>query len=185
MNNTIHKRLFIGVPMDEHCQQQINAAVLLLRDDKNIRWIAAHNRHLTLTFLGATRDADLLALQKSFAETYTTVIPFDFVLTQLTRFPDVRGHIFAAVNEVSPELLQLYQRTRSLLDRCHIPFEEREYRPHITLGRIRSQRQLHVHFDQRIAFTLHIDRVCLYESVATQDSREYQVLAQIPLAKNN
>lgn len=182
MNNTPHKRLFIGIPVDAVCQQQLDAVLApwLSRDD--IRWTAAHNRHLTLAFLGATADAGLQTLRKYFTDAYTSVHPFRFELNLLARFPDTRGNILAAINSPSAELLQLYQCTRTLLDHCCISFEEREYRPHITVGRIRHPRQQEREFHQAIHIPLHVNRVVLYESVASAEGRQYVALQETVLA---
>lgn len=185
MNDATHKRLFIGVPIDDLCQQQIDAVLAPLRINRHLRWTAAHNRHMTLAFLGETADNALQNLLQHFTDAYAHEHATPFELTALTRFPEAQGAILAAVNTPSPALLKLYQATKTLLTQCQVVFEERDYHPHITLARIRSPRQLHARFDQRIALQLQIDHICLYQSVVTQHGREYQVLAQATLAKNS
>lgn len=175
----ICKRLFIGVPLDQTCQGNIDNFLQDIRHQRDdIHWAAGHNRHLTLAFLGETPAEHLSTLQGEFAEAYGEQAAFTFSLTQLSRFPDPQGRIIAVVGAPSDELMLLYEKTRLLLQRCAISFSEREYRPHITLGRIRHARQVKEVFQQPLALMLQVDRVNLYESISTDEGRLYRVLAQ-------
>lgn len=178
MDDQANHRLFIGVPIDEHCQLQIDHALAPLRTRDDIHWTPKHRRHLTLAFLGETPAIRLASLRQQFTSSFSNQTVFKFTFQQLIRFPDARGRIIAAVNKPSPELLQLYKLTRDLLDSCSIPFEEREYRPHITLGRIRNAKQQDIDLQRLISLQLVIDRVNLYESVVANSGRLYRVLQQ-------
>ena len=172
------KRLFIGIPLDRVCQQHLDESLAILRENRDVRWVSSGNRHLTLAFLGNTTIEVLHQLQKHFANAYPDNNPFIYPLTQMVRFPDAQGHIVAAVNAPSEALMALHQQTLELVSSCGLPVEGRPYRPHVTLGRIQHPRKFLQEIDMKLSLELAVGKVCLYESVPTEQGRLYKVLSE-------
>lgn len=177
MNDCEIKRLFIGIPLDAVCQQQIDAGLLDIQNThKNIRWIPSQNRHLTLAFIGETKPEKLIELQKHFAAAYEESAPFAFLLHELRRFPNDNGRILAAVNAPSLPLLGLFEQTQALLRQCQIPVNTKPFLPHISLGKIRKDTIHNDDIQKILDINLKVDRVNLYESTADGEGRLYTVL---------
>lgn len=185
MDEPKNRRLFIGIPVDPVCQQRLDVCLQPLQQQlqhslqqqyQEIHWAPHHNRHLTLFFLGNTTTTLLTRLQQLFAAAYPGNAPFSLPLTELARFPDPHGHVVAALSPVTEPLEQLHQQTVALMRQCGIVAEKRTFRPHITLGKIRNPKQVKGDFHQNIELQLKVDRVAIYESLATPAGRLYQVM---------
>lgn len=176
------KRVFIGIPCDKQAQRQINELLRPIRKSPlDVRWVPENNRHLTLAFLGniaTTKVENLLGL---FDETYQQETPFQTMLTRLTRFPDPTGRIIALINEPDISLNHLFQITLRLLQKNRLEPDRKEFRPHITLGRIRRAKQVKANFDQRTNIRLDITKIRLYQSTMTESGSIYTALKETQL----
>lgn len=180
MDESGHKHLFIGIAVDEHCQQQIDRALQTLQQTRDdIRWVTAQNRHLTLAYLGDSSAEKTQTLLQHLDTAYQDIQPFTFSINVLCRFPDPRGRIVAATNAPSVALSSLQKKTLALLQRCDITVETMPFRPHITLGKIQNARHVHEDFRQPLDLSLAVRAVNLYESAPQGEGRVYAVLAQI------
>ncbi len=132
-------RAFIGirVPHAGHLME----ALLDDRELQNIpvRWSMAENLHITLAFLG---EVESEALRHLWPEVCTVVkrmrsFPIGFTTPRL--FPSLE-HPRIVVLEVGDQRGQLMGLRRALTQMCQqtgIPVDERSFRPHLSLGRIR------------------------------------------------
>lgn len=180
MEEHSHKHLFIGIPVDDACQQQIDAVLQTLQKNRSdIRWVAPANRHLTLAFLGDTSAEDSETLLKNFADAYQGTTAFKFSLDTLGRFPNARGRILAASNKPSVALSILQKKTLSLLKRCDIAVEALEFRPHISLGKIQNAKHVSEDFQEPLTLQLHVNCVNLYESTPKDEGRLYNVIQHL------
>jgi 2'-5' RNA ligase len=177
------QRLFIGIPLDEHAQQRVNTLVLtVLGRGTDIRCIPATNRHLTLAFLGDTSRRETERLIQQFDQVYQSLTRFEYTLTRLVRFPGPRGRIIALTGEPTRPLENLFQITAKLLQDNEIEFDQKKFRPHITLARIRKPKQLKVAVDQQVSVTLDINSVVLYQSTLTKSGSVYSSLKETLLS---
>ena len=162
------QRIFIGIPVDERGQGPVNRLLRpVKRVSQDIRWIPEHNRHLTLAFLGNKSKPQIDCLLHAFDETFGKASKFQFCLSALTRFPDSRGRIIALTGQSGGPLEAVHLATKNLLDKNGIEFDQKQFRPHVTLGYIRKARQVKAVFDQQTQILLNVDRVVLYRSKPT------------------
>lgn len=104
------------------------------------RFVAPNDIHLTLRFLGEIDDATSLKLQEGAADIARQTPPFTYAIERCALFPRVsRARIIAAKVEPGPELQQLVRALEKLCVESGLPPEERLFRPHITLARLRNQ----------------------------------------------
>jgi len=176
------QRVFIGVPIDKHAQQQISELLTPIRSSKqDIRWVPANNRHLTLAFLGNKPDRVVKNLIQLFDKTYQQEIHFQHKLSTLARFPNPKGKIIALVDDPVRPLNNLFQITLGLLQRNNIELDRKEFRPHITLGRIKRPKTVQSDFGQRTNIILNIDKIVLYQSKPAESGPIYSILKQTRL----
>lgn len=176
------QRVFIAVPVDRRLQYQINRVLApIRRSNRDIRWVAEQNRHLTLAFLGDQPDSLVDALVGSMDEAYRRETRFDAVFSVLARFPDAKGNILALVAGGDDRLAGLFQLTRGLLAQFGLAPEHETFRPHITVGRIIRPRLLKTRFHETTNIQLHIDRVALYQSTLTPNGSVYLALKETVL----
>jgi len=178
-------RVFIGIPVDKQSRQHISELMKPIKNSRtDIRWVPENNWHLTLAFLGNTPISEVKRLLESFDESYQQETRFQFNLQALTRFPGPKGRIIALTNNPTRPLENLFQITLNLLQRNKIEFDQKELRPHITLGRIRKAKQVKTSFDRRTNIKLDIAKIRLYQSTFTNSGSIYTVLKETQLNCN-
>jgi len=176
------QRVFIGIPVDKNSQQHISEALKPIEKSRqDISWVPAGNRHLTLAFLGNKPASVVENLIQLFDETYRRESPFQYNMSTLTRFPGLKGRIVALLGDPVRPLNNLAQIALELLRRNNIQFDQREFRPHITLGRIKQAKHVKTDFDRRMNVNLNIDTIVLYQSTLTGSGPVYSKLKQTRL----
>ena len=138
-------RTFLALPLSEQvvgrladAQQSLSAA------GAQVRWVARENLHLTLKFLGNVEEADTAEVCRLAGEVAAAVEPFDFAVTALEAVPP-RGAlrmIWAGVVEPTGALARLQRSAEDAYEQMGFEKETRPYRPHLTLGRVKSGRNV-------------------------------------------
>jgi 2'-5' RNA ligase len=105
-----------------------------------IRWVRPDGIHLTLKFLGEVGESRLAGIAAALREAGRDIEPFFLEAAGAAAFPDrgtprliwieVRGNIAAA--------RRLASAIDSAAARIGFPAETREFRPHLTLGRVKG-----------------------------------------------
>ncbi len=176
------QRVFIGIPIDRQSQQHINELLKPIKDSRqDIRWMAEKNRHLTLAFLGNKTIAEVGNLLRLFDETYQQETHFQYRLASLSRFPGPTGRIIALSSEPTRPLDNLFQITSELLQRNKIEFDQKIFRPHITLGKIKRAKYVKTSFYQQTTISLDITKVTLYQSTLTDSGSIFSALKETQL----
>ncbi len=176
------KRVFVGIPVDKHSRKRIGELLKPIKaPQKDIRWVAEENWHLTLAFLGDKPISEVENLLRLFAETYQQEAPFQFNLSKLTRFPGPGGRIIALTGGSTRPMEIIFQNTVELLQRNKIEFARKEFRPHITLGRIKKAKQVRTSFFQQTDIKLDVTKIRFYQSTLTSSGSIYTVLQEAQL----
>lgn len=176
------QRVFIGIPIDKKAQQQINKLLLPIRNSRpDVSWVPENNRHLTIAFMGNRPDFVVENLIGLFDVTYQREVCFQYNMSTLARFPNPTGKIIALVDDPVRPLNNLLQITLELLQANNIEFDRKEFRPHITLGRIRRPEYVKSGFGQCTNIMLNIDKTVLYQSRLTESGPVYSKLKQTRL----
>ncbi len=176
------QRVFIGIPVDNPAQQQINELLSpVVKSHKGIRWVPEQNRHLTLSFLGDITAGVIGKLVHSMAQAYQGVPGFQTGYATLCRFPGSSGNIVALVLKADDQLASLSRITQQLLSENGLVPERSRFRPHVTLGRIRDASLFKTKFNQQTNINLKVNKITLYQSTLTQTGSIYLALKQIEL----
>lgn len=134
-------RLFIAIPMPEPVRALIGEIVADLGgDDAPVRWTAAGQSHLTLHFLGETDPAQAELLRLSFPSFANRRAAFEIETGALGCFPESSppNVVWLGLSRGGHELTALHRDIGQALARLSFEPEERAFRPHITLGRVRD-----------------------------------------------
>ena len=134
-------RLFIAIPIPPPAQALIaNVTAMLADGDPPVRWTAAGSAHITLHFLGEIDPARGELLRLSFSSIAKNQDAFDLTTDRPGGFPDTGPLrvIWLGLKGDARQLAALHRALGVSLSEIAIEPEERVFRPHITLGRLRD-----------------------------------------------
>jgi 2'-5' RNA ligase len=135
-------RVFIALNINEDVRRELADIQGELRKcDADVRWVKPENIHLTLRFLGYVSDAALKEVFEASKSSVLGIAPFEIFLSGIGVFPDLKRPrvIWAGIRE-SKMLSSIAHNLGGLLKQCGFSQEQRDYHPHLTLGRVRSPR---------------------------------------------
>ncbi|MDR3687521.1 MAG: RNA 2',3'-cyclic phosphodiesterase [Coriobacteriia bacterium] len=108
------------------------------------KWVALHNVHLTLKFLGSLGEDDMLRMRRSLAEELAGVLAFSVDVTGLDAVPRTArcSMLWARLGDPTARCANLASRVEAAAVACGLPREDRPFAPHVTLARARKPRPL-------------------------------------------
>jgi 2'-5' RNA ligase len=183
------KRIFVALKIDpEDLFMKICSSLASKLEHEKITWVSMQNVHLTLAFLGNTEEervkvASIVVKQKcsGFGE-------FDFTIKGTGIFKSTHDPkvIWAGV-EKSEQLIRLNEIIVSGLTATGFDIAEHPFRPHITLGRVRSVRNpnsfkaaAEFYKDTKIQ-KVHAEDVLLFESILKPAGPLYKPIGKFKL----
>jgi RNA 2',3'-cyclic 3'-phosphodiesterase len=183
-------RLFVAADLPAELRARLAALQHDLRGLRSdVRWVRPERIHLTFVFLGEVA-ADRLAPIRGALEAAAGEAPAPFRLRAagVGAFPD-RGSlrvVWVGIEGDGAAAARLRNVLGMQLARCGHVAEEREFRPHLTLGRVRQERGR----EDRAFLERHrstdlgefpVDAVILFESRLGPQGAQYTALARFPL----
>jgi len=137
-------RLFIAVDLNDSARKNISDIISRLKKkDFDVKWVNPENIHITLKFLGEVNENDMKGLENIISGSVKDVKKFKINISKAGYFG--KGNyvkvVWVDIREGRDILVQLSRKFNKEL--THIRREEREPSPHITIGRVRSGRNVH------------------------------------------
>ena len=136
-------RLFLAGVVPDAVKQALHAQLEPVRAaTPQARWLPAESLHLTLLFLGAVPDANVLGLQTAFGEVCSRHRAVNLTLGHVETFgPSRLPRVLATTLEGEVEALHaLVTDARRAAEPVVALEPERPFRPHLTVARSRSAR---------------------------------------------
>jgi len=183
-------RLFFAVKMPPAVRYTLAQIQNTLRETQaDVKWVEIDNLHLTIRFLGSVERARLFGLQEAGRRTATTLSPFQLAIGGLGAFPEISRPrvLWIGVLRGTQEMTSLYRKLEDELRTIGFPQEERPYAPHMTLGRVRSPKNLSSlekevrKFRTYQAGEMEVQSFCLIRSRLMPSGPEYSVIEEFPL----
>lgn len=141
------------------------------------RVMRADTLHATLVFLGDVAQHRLEALQLAAQEVAGT--PFELQLDR-ARYWGHNHIVYAAPGVVPEQLSLLVQQLEQQLRRHRFHFEQRSYKPHVTL--LRHAQWSDAPLPEMMAVNWRVLDFVLVQSLRDEQGARYEVLARFPLA---
>ncbi len=187
------KRTFFAVDIhpDKKLLSDIQEIKASLRDEK-IKWIQDNQWHLTLKFLGDTREETIGSLIHD-------------VSLGIRKLPCMNLHLFSLglfKNLHNPRILWIGIKPDAMLSdvakfineitlQYGFEAENREFSPHLTIGRIKEIRHTSIlnttigQFKDTSFGTVRISEIIFYESILKPDGPVYIPIHKFPLGKSD
>lgn len=184
------RRIFIAVNLPADVKNGLKKARENWRD-LPAKWTKADNLHITLIFIGYATDEEVLEIAKIAREIAQKRPPFSVSLSRIELGPPGGPpKMIWAEAEPSEELAELKRELEDAFFHSqksgYLRKENREFRPHITLGRILqrewresgAQKQF---AGEKINLTFYVSSVELMESKLKRGAPEYAILESVEL----
>jgi 2'-5' RNA ligase len=184
-------RCFIALDISDHIRKDFGDIIdRLKKHDADVKWVRVDNMHLTLKFLGKTPENVLPKIQESLFNIVLSYNPFYIRIYATGVFP----------NRKYPRVIWIGVEDSDILKRLQIDIEDtmaslgfkkeqRSFKPHLTLGRVRSHKgimplvlDLDTFKDKEFG-NIHVKNIKLMKSELKPHGAIYSCLYDIPLVK--
>ncbi len=181
-------RAFLALPADDHVVQRIGNVQRALQDaHADVRWESLDKVHITLKFLGETSHETLIKLAEQLESILRSFHPFEITYVGVGVFPSSSHPRIIWVGTEPNDLLISMQT--SIENSCQVlgfKKEDRPFHPHVTIGRVKSGRNIHRLTDKLKSITFEpIKSLCsgvhIMQSQLLPTGSRYSVLKTISL----
>ncbi|MDI9615240.1 MAG: RNA 2',3'-cyclic phosphodiesterase [Methanothermobacter sp.] len=176
-------RAFLAVDADDELRERVCEIQDILRGaDAQIKFVEPENLHFTLKFFGDVGEGKLRRIRGIVDETLKGYEPFELHVTGAGVFPNPNYIRVVWLGVENPEVFSELQRNLDM-EFARIGFrKERDYVPHLTIGRVKGPRNREKlaamigELENVDAGTLRVDRVSLKRSELTPEGPVYSDL---------
>ena len=134
-------RAFLAIDLPEEIRDRIRGIQDRLKTNlKGVRWIRPEGIHLTLKFLGNISKNDILNISGMIEKQTKYVGPLMLKVGTVGTFPNLKRPrvLWLGIGGETEQLITLQKKIDAALEDCGFKRETRTFRPHLTLGRIKS-----------------------------------------------
>lgn len=183
-------RTFIAVEAVDGVHAQALAAIERLRPlGSNVKWVEPENLHWTLQFLGDLKDEELAEVCRRVQKIVATIVPFSLTGAGVGAFPklDRPKVLWLGAAEGADRFAELQGTIESNLEGLGFRGENRQYVPHLTLGRVGPgpNNEALVQGVTRLSDFggghMFVDEVVIYASEPQRSGPKYTPLAHLKL----
>jgi len=176
------KRIFIAAKVEpgETLLQMISSFKNGLSND-NVKWTKPDNIHITLLFLGDTEEEKIKVISIMLKERCEGTGKFELIIKGSGVFKNLNDpRVLWTGIEPSFELEHLNDLIVNGLKNTGVKIEDRPFKPHLTLGRIKTLKDKNIlkslldNYQNSEIQKVPVGEVILYESILLQTGPVYQ-----------
>lgn len=176
-------RAFFAITLDDNIRQQLFKAGTNLKEKLNmsVKWVKENHLHLTLRFIGNIETSQIQPLVTSL-KGLEDLPAFPLTFSDIIAFPQQKPRVIGMGIEESDRLNQLVNCITDKLINLGYEPEDRQFLPHITLGRIAKPRRKGLVFEnQDLPKKQIVSTVTLFKSELSPEGSVYSILHEFPL----
>ena len=182
------KRLFIAMKINPASEiLDFFSEIKELLEDEKINWVKENNFHLTLKFLGETDEETIPEISVALQQICSETEPFEFQLTGSGYFGSHKSPrvVFIKIRNTA-KLESLSSEINDRLLNCGFENENRKFKAHLTLGRIKfikNTQAFYVHLEKHkntFFQSVKVDEIILYESKLQPEGPVYKAVEKFP-----
>ncbi len=187
-------RVFVALDIPAEVRRAIGEMIARLRGvARGARWVRAEGVHVTLKFIGEIPAERVAAVEQALRDVRSAGIaaPVEAKFRGAGFFPNERHpRVFWAGIEASPNLADLARAVDARLTPLGIASETREFRPHLTLARFKSEdglRRLRDEIKRLEPFefgSMRASEFHLFQSQLGPGGAKYTKLASFPFGRS-
>ena len=188
-------RLFVAIEVGSGVQRAASKVIDDLKrrtehvaPHARVTWVKTEQLHLTVQFIGHVDDQLGEKIRTALALPLR-IAPFDLTIERTGTFPPKRPPrvIWAGITTGVDHLRLVEREVRGRLDGLVSSTEERDYHPHLTLGRVKNPAGVRPAvllegFESAVFGVVRVDAVTLFESRLSSSGPTYIPLGRAELA---
>jgi RNA 2',3'-cyclic 3'-phosphodiesterase len=188
-NNVV--RTFVAVEIPLEVKDRANRMIGELRETAaKVKWVEPAHMHWTLKFLGNVDMLEIPPVCEAVSRAVEPLAAFDIEARGAGAFPDVRRPrtVWIGTGRGSEQMIELHDAIEFELAKLGYRSENRRFRPHLTIGRVRQSPQgigelgrlleAHADFDGGVSL---VDEVVVFSSVLGRDGPTHEPLCHAEL----
>lgn len=180
-------RTFIAVPLQVKGQfLQARQELISVLEGERISWTNPDQFHVTLRFIGDTELGDIRKIGEALQAGVHIPERRSLKIAELASFgPRKRPRVIWTGFEETDFFELLKTEVDAVLEDCGIPASEQPFRAHLTLGRVRSLKNLPEYYsimeDMKHQFhaSVLVEKLVFFRSILGPRGPEYQVLNEL------
>ena len=140
-SSVVRRRIFVAVALAPALLAAVSGMRARLAEaESTLRWVPPENLHFTLKFLGGITPPRLAGVVAAAREVAARTQRFSIMLAGLGAFPSARRPrvVWAGVSSGADHLVALAEDLDVVLRSAHASREDRPFRPHLTIARVRD-----------------------------------------------
>ena len=183
-------RSFLAIELSETIRRKIEEVQKELKlFHADVRWVNPQNIHLTLKFFGNIDESRIDPIIESLEGLLRATFPFPLSIYGMGAFPHFKNPrvIWMGLKEGREILEGLQKGVDGELKKIGFEQEEREFHPHLTIGRARSSRgrdelveRMEKYREEEFGH-LRVERVVLFQSDLKPSGPVYTSLRELEL----
>jgi 2'-5' RNA ligase len=154
----------------------------------NVKLVEPENIHITLKFLGDTSEELVPKINEIIAESVSDIKPFEIKFNNAGAFPNLNyiKVLWVGIDDIGP-LPEIAKRLDSNLKNLGFKSDSRGFKPHITVGRVKTKRnknllkRLVINSKDRIFGKLLVNKICLKKSILDSRGPTYYTIGEVNL----
>jgi RNA 2',3'-cyclic 3'-phosphodiesterase len=184
-------RTFIAIPLHNEAKKELSLLQgRFKKSDVDVKWVNPKDIHLTLRFLGDVEENKLTQIKRSLTRAVKKHGQFDLCLKKLSALPTLiyPKTIIVNANDEKRSCQALQKSVSMAIKKIGFEKEHRAFLPHITLGRVRSDKNkkalinlIEKEKDFSLGAKIPIKCIVLFSSLITQRGPVYSILEEFPL----
>ena len=185
-------RSFLAVELPATVQAKIGKVEEDARSTSaDVRWVSPGKIHLTLKFFGNIEESKIDSIVTAIQGPIGTAKPFHLSVRGTGAFPNLKNPrvIWLGLVDGEGRLVPLQKEVDSSLGKIGFEPEDRPFRPHLTMGRVKSNRgkedlirSVEKYRDEEIG-TFQVEKIVLFKSDLTPTGPIYTRLREVKLGE--
>lgn len=184
-------RCFIAIEIPEPIKEDIGKLIETFKKHSlDVKWVEFKNIHLTLKFLGKTSEDLLPRIHESLRKVAISCMPFYIKICKAGVYPNRKYPRVLWVGIEDSETLERLQRDiENSMASSGFQREEKVFHPHLTFGRVRSQRGMGTLMNELDSYkekdfgVIEVSNIKLMSSELKPTGAQYHCLSEIPFGR--
>jgi len=183
-------RSFLAIELPETIQTSLGEIEKDLESaSADVRWVSPEKIHLTLKFFGRIEEAKIESIMDAIRELVEETRTFEIRTRGTGAFPGLRNPrvVWVGLDDPDGRLRDFQKQLDACLEKVGFEAESRDFRPHLTLGRVRSNRgkeglvrKIEKHREEEVG-VFRVEKVTLFKSDLRPTGSIYTPLREVRL----